>query len=223
MEQTATFLYYREGSSDKVYNVRLIKKGNGYVVDFEYGRRGATLKVGTKTPKPVALKKAEEIYNELVAEKKTKGYENINLKTLLDGNEEDENTANDVNLVKELVGEESFSELDFELQSEFGFDYDNGGEFNVTQKDNAENASEDATPIKVDDLLEALQKLKKKGATHVQLEHHGDHIGYDISGWKIKKASDKDVANEKKKVLKQQVKQEKIQKLRKQIEEIENE
>lgn len=216
MEQIATFLQYTEGTSDKIYNVRTIKKGNGYVVTVEYGRRGGKLKDEIKTPKPISLEKAEKLHNEIVEKKLAKGYTDRDEKhTPLE--------RNDVNLVKELVGEESFSELDFELQNEFGFDYDNGGEFNVTQKDNSDNASEDATPIKVDDLINVLQNLKKKGATHVQLEHHGDHIGYDISGWKIRKASDKDVEVEKKKSLKEKVKQEKISKLRKQIEEIENE
>ena len=43
-------LYYREGSSDKVYQAGLTPKDGGYVVTFAYGRRGATLNTGIKLP-----------------------------------------------------------------------------------------------------------------------------------------------------------------------------
>jgi bifunctional non-homologous end joining protein LigD len=67
-------LYFREGSSDKEYHVQLEPKGSGFVVNFQYGRRGSTLTSGTKTDKPVAQDKAEQIFQKLVAEKKAKGY-----------------------------------------------------------------------------------------------------------------------------------------------------
>jgi len=43
-------------------------------VTFSYGRRGATLRTGTKTQKPVSLEKAETIYNKLIKDKMAKGY-----------------------------------------------------------------------------------------------------------------------------------------------------
>ena len=36
-------LYYREGSSDKVYQAAIEPAGSQFVVNFAYGRRGATL------------------------------------------------------------------------------------------------------------------------------------------------------------------------------------
>jgi hypothetical protein len=42
-----TTLYYRQGSSDKVYQASLESVDGGYVVHFAYGRRGATLQTGT--------------------------------------------------------------------------------------------------------------------------------------------------------------------------------
>ena len=33
-------LYYREGSSDKVYEAIIEPQGEGFVVNFAYGRRG---------------------------------------------------------------------------------------------------------------------------------------------------------------------------------------
>jgi bifunctional non-homologous end joining protein LigD len=41
-------LYYREGSSDKVYQVSIESQGEGFVVNFAYGRRGSTMNTRTK-------------------------------------------------------------------------------------------------------------------------------------------------------------------------------
>src|SRR5271165_2573836 len=67
-------LYYREGSSDKVYQAAIEPAGNQYVVNFAYGRRGATLTTGTKTSSPVNYYTAKQIYTKLVGGKKAKGY-----------------------------------------------------------------------------------------------------------------------------------------------------
>jgi bifunctional non-homologous end joining protein LigD len=42
-------LYYREGSSDKVYQCSIEASGELFVVNFAYGRRGTTLQNGTKS------------------------------------------------------------------------------------------------------------------------------------------------------------------------------
>ena len=67
-------LYYREGSSDKVYQAAIEPAGNQFVVNFAYGRRGATLTTGTKTSSPVDYAAAKKIYTKLVGEKIAKGY-----------------------------------------------------------------------------------------------------------------------------------------------------
>jgi len=67
-------LYYREGSSDKVYHANLDPKGDGWIVNFAFGRRGSTLQTGTKTSGPVAYDKAKKIYDKIIAEKMAKGY-----------------------------------------------------------------------------------------------------------------------------------------------------
>lgn len=70
-------LYFKEGSSDKVYHVTLENSGSGHVVNFSYGRRGSALKNGTKTNSPVSLEKANDIFQKLVSEKSSKGYRPI--------------------------------------------------------------------------------------------------------------------------------------------------
>ena len=67
-------LYYREGSSDKVYQCSLEPSGPLFVVNFAYGRRGQTLQTGTKTSSPVDFDTAKRIYDKLVREKMAKGY-----------------------------------------------------------------------------------------------------------------------------------------------------
>lgn len=67
-------LYFRQGSSDKVYRAAIEPKDDGFVVTFAYGRRGTTLQTGTKTSSPVTHDEARHIYDKLVAEKSAKGY-----------------------------------------------------------------------------------------------------------------------------------------------------
>ena len=67
-------LYYRKGSSDKVYQAAIEPAGNQFAVNFAYGRRGTTLTTGTKTSSPVDYAAAKKIYTKLVSEKKAKGY-----------------------------------------------------------------------------------------------------------------------------------------------------
>ena len=57
-----TSLWNNDGNAEKVYEVDLCETAPGrYVVNFRYGRRGTTVKNGTKTVMPVALQQAEII------------------------------------------------------------------------------------------------------------------------------------------------------------------
>ena len=70
-----SLLYFKEGNSDKAYEIDLCDVGNNkYVVNFRYGRKGSNLKEGSKTPVPVSLAEAEKIYNAVEEEKLLKGY-----------------------------------------------------------------------------------------------------------------------------------------------------
>jgi len=73
-EQESITLYYREGSSDKVYQCAIEPAGERFVVKFAYGRRNATLNTGTKTNVPVDYPDARRIFDKLVKEKTAKGY-----------------------------------------------------------------------------------------------------------------------------------------------------
>lgn len=68
-------LHCTEGGADKIYRVFLSPAGSAlYTVDFEYGRRGGSLKAGTKTPEPLPLEEAQKVFDKLVASKIRGGY-----------------------------------------------------------------------------------------------------------------------------------------------------
>jgi hypothetical protein len=72
-------LFFREGKSDKVYEVDLCDLGSRrgearYVVNFRYGRRGGSLHESTKTTAPVVLEEANRIFDSVVVSKINKGY-----------------------------------------------------------------------------------------------------------------------------------------------------
>jgi len=67
-------LAFREGTSDKVYRAAIEKGDGGFLVNFAYGRRGATLTTGTKTQAPVDYEKAVKLYTKLIQVKTGKGY-----------------------------------------------------------------------------------------------------------------------------------------------------
>jgi len=70
-------LYYKAGSSDKVYNATIEEQDKGYVVNFSYGRRGSALRSGSKTSSPTDLSEAKSIFDKLIKEKVCKGYKYI--------------------------------------------------------------------------------------------------------------------------------------------------
>jgi bifunctional non-homologous end joining protein LigD len=74
---TSVSLSYTEGSSDKVYNAQVEAKADGFVVNVQYGRRSTSLTAGCKTPQPVAFEVACKVFDKLVAEKKSKGYSEV--------------------------------------------------------------------------------------------------------------------------------------------------
>lgn len=68
-------LWYCDGHSDKVYHASIMEKDFGYVVFFQYGRRGGHMNEGYKTESPVSLPEAKKVFDKLVASKTKKGYQ----------------------------------------------------------------------------------------------------------------------------------------------------
>lgn len=96
---------------------------------------------------------------------------------------------------KDLVGVDELSELDFELYDEFDYDYEKDEIYIIDSIKSASIRNKaryyvDNTPLKISDLEKLLKKYKKKGATHISMEHHPDHHGYEFSGFNIELADD---------------------------------
>jgi len=70
-------LYFKEGSSDKVYFATVEPKGDKFVVNFQYGRRGGSMTTGSKTSSPVGLDEAVKVWTKLVDSKLAKGYRHM--------------------------------------------------------------------------------------------------------------------------------------------------
>jgi bifunctional non-homologous end joining protein LigD len=75
-------LFYTEGSSDKEYHVHLVQKDSGWVVNFEYGRRGSALRSGTKTKDPIDFETAKKTYDKVVHGQLKDGYTESNTGTV---------------------------------------------------------------------------------------------------------------------------------------------
>ena len=72
-------LWFKGGTSDKVYEVDLVEnEGLGgptrFLVNFRYGRRGASLREGTKTTSPASREAADRIFDSVVVSKVNEGY-----------------------------------------------------------------------------------------------------------------------------------------------------
>lgn len=115
----------------------------------------------------------------------------------------------------------SISELNFDLHDEFGFEYDDKGDNQFVEIQNKRYYTE-ADPIHIDKLIEKLQKLKKNGATHVEIESNCDHHGYDISSYKIELSTEEDIKNYIEQKNKELEKRKKIQELQSEINKISN-
>ena len=99
-------LFFKSGSSDKEYHAQLEPKGSGFVVNFQYGRRGSTLTAGTKTPSPLPQDKAEAIYDKLVQEKMAKGYTEGASGTPYVGTTKEERVTGNIPQLLNPIGEE---------------------------------------------------------------------------------------------------------------------
>ena len=93
---------------------------------------------------------------------------------------------------KKLIDEADVSEIDFDFNEAFGFDYDYYDDIIDINKN---KSSLDSEPILIDRLINILQELKNDGANYVQLEENCDHQGYDIEGFQIRLATTEEIEN----------------------------
>ena len=113
-----------------------------------------------------------------------------------------------------------FGDLDLDLYEEFILSYDDDDELETVR---VGRGRADGFPIKIDRMINALNGLKVKGATHVEIGYHCDHIGYDISGFSIVELKPDEIIELKAKQDAERLREEKIRKLKNELRELENE
>ncbi|MFK5951034.1 MAG: hypothetical protein QM500_19955 [Methylococcales bacterium] len=67
-------LYFTQGSSDKIYQVRIFKEGNGFTVTYANAKRGQALNHKKKCQTPIDLKDAEKLFEKTYKSKVKTGY-----------------------------------------------------------------------------------------------------------------------------------------------------
>jgi bifunctional non-homologous end joining protein LigD len=68
----------QEGGSNKEYHIQMVPKDSGFVINFQYGAIGSTLKPGSKTPSgPVDEAAANKLFESLIKERLRKGYTQV--------------------------------------------------------------------------------------------------------------------------------------------------
>lgn len=97
-----------------------------------------------------------------------------------------------IHVKKRLIESTEISEIDFDLYDEFGVDTEKDDELVLISPPRNHWGAE-GYPINIDRVIKHLQDLKDKGATHVEMDYHCDHIGYEIDGYEYLPATDKDV------------------------------
>lgn len=123
-------------------------------------------------------------------------------------------------ITKEVIGDVEHSEIDFLIQEEFGYDYENYQELVEIEVGNGDVRNE---PISIDLMVKTLQELKEKGSTHVSLDYHCDHIGYEMTGYKIYLSTEEQINTYEEKLKIKREKELKLKALREEYNKIANE
>ena len=74
MHTEKTELYFRQGSSDKVYHLQLESVDDRWSVQAQWGRRGSALQSDVKVSNST-YEEAKHVYDRIVREKTGKGYQ----------------------------------------------------------------------------------------------------------------------------------------------------
>lgn len=97
-------------------------------------------------------------------------------------------------IITKYTEEIELSELDLELDCDIlGSDEFDDKEHIVIEKGNIYSYAGESTPIKIDTIINTLEKLRDGGANYVEIMHHCDHHGYIFNGANITKATAEEI------------------------------
>ena len=123
-------------------------------------------------------------------------------------------------VTNEHILNEELSELDLELYDSFNFDYDHQEFIEIEKRKTNDWWYINNSSLDIEKLSKLIKKFKKKGVTHIQMEHHGDHHGYIFTGVKIELSTESEILEYNLKLLKYKNKESEIKKLYQEIEKI---
>ena len=115
------------------------------------------------------------------------------------------------------------SELDFDNLEEMGFNYEKNETYHYIIYANKDFHPLNQEPISIPKLRSVINEMKRVGATHIEIEYHGDHHGYVFQGVEMRPALDGEIVEHIKKLSAKETKQARLAELYRQIKEIENE
>jgi hypothetical protein len=112
------------------------------------------------------------------------------------------------------------SEIDFDLDNEFGLDKDSDDNYqylSIIEKGEGKHEGYkdyvDNTPIHIDRMIKILAELKEKGCNYVALDYHCDHIAYEVSGFIMRHSTPEEIEEEENKDNKKKAAKDKVDKL----------
>lgn len=107
----------------------------------------------------------------------------------------------------------------------FGDDFDKDGDVYPAEILNRNDKSwaSNVDHIKIDNVIEILEKLKKSDCNYVEIMHHCDHNSYVFNGIQIQKSTPEEIDEHNRNLEKRKDKQKRIEELEKQIRQIKEE
>lgn len=120
-------------------------------------------------------------------------------------------------------------ELDFEVYDYLKLNDDDledlGHEIRMVPEDERYSSAGESNPIEIERLISQLKTFKKKGSTHVEMIHHGDHHSYIFNPVNIRLATDKEIkdAADTRRSIDIERKSNKIDQLKKELDKLEKE
>jgi len=122
-------------------------------------------------------------------------------------------------VTKTVKFEENHTELDFDNREQFGWkDHDLHDFVEISSN----MMATEAEPISINKMIAVLEKAKAAGSTHVSVEYHEDHIGYEVTGFEIRSSTAEEIAEFEERKRIGQEKRKEIQRLQKQIADLRN-
>lgn len=80
--------------------------------------------------------------------------------------------------------------IEAQAEKDFGLDYEVHADYEYINKTKFYH---DAQPVRIDELIEVLQKLKNEGANYAECDFHGDHQELEVTGFTIRLATDAEI------------------------------